>query len=291
MAAIQADYRRLRLPYSYLERTSGSLLTMARTIVRGVKERGKPSADRLPEFADSRLPGVENTLFSAAPIEKPLERLELEFTLSKARESLTADSPVTKLLLGKDSPEGLADRLVTGTHLDDIAMRKKLWSGTWADLLASDDPMIQYAIRIDDQARAVRAEYEAKVTGPTQIAAEKIAKVRFEAYGTSTYPDATFSLRLSYGKVASWTYNGTTVPPFTYMGGLFDRATGEEPFDAAPKFVAAKDRIDPDKVYDFVTTNDIVGGNSGSPVINAKGEVIGAAFDGNIPLARRIVRL
>ena len=282
MAAIQVDYRRLRLPYSYLDRTSGDLLTVARTIVRGVKEREKASADRLPEFADSRLPGVETRLFSAAPIEKPLEKVELEFTLSKARENLTADSSVTKLLLGAESPEGLAKRLVDGTRLDDIAVRKSLWNGTWADLVASTDPMIQYAIRIDDQARAVRSEYEAKVSGPAQIASQKIAKIRFKAYGTSTYPDATFSLRLSYGKVSGWTYNGTSVPAYTYMGGLFDRATGQEPFDAPPKFLAAKDRIDPNKVYDFVTTNDIVGGNSGSPVFNAKGEVIGAAFDGNI---------
>ncbi|CAL4869321.1 Dipeptidyl-peptidase 7 (plasmid) [Asticcacaulis sp. MM231] len=119
------------------------------------------------------------------------------------------------------------------------------------------------------------------MSGPAQIAAEKIARVRFKAYGTSTYPDATFSLRLSYGKVAGWTYNGTTVPAYTYMGGLFDRATGQEPFNAPAMFLAAKDRIDPNKVYDFVTTNDIVGGNSGSPVFNVRGEVIGAAFDGN----------
>ena len=282
MAATATDYRRLRLPDTYLDRTPGELMSMARTIVRGVRERGKPSAERLPEYADSRLPAVEANLFSTAPIYKNLEALEVEFTLSKARENLTADSPVTKLLLGKESPEGLAHRLVEGTHLDDVAVRKTLWNGTWAQLQASDDPMIQYAIRIDDEARRVRAEWEAKVSGPTQIAAEKIAKIRFAAYGTSTYPDATFSLRLSYGKVAGWTYNGATVPAYTYMGGLFDRATGQEPFDAAPKFLAAKDRIDPKTVYDYVTTNDIVGGNSGSPVINAKGEVIGAAFDGNI---------
>ncbi len=282
MAATTVDYKRLRLSESYLDRMPGDLLSYARTIVRGVKEREKPSADRLPEYADSRLPAVEANLFSTAPIYKNLEELQVEFTLSKARENLTADSPVTKLLLGKESPEGLAQRLVNGTHLDDVAVRKQLWNSTWAQLQASDDPMIQYAIKIDDQARQVRTEWEAKVTGPTQIAAEKIARIRFAAYGTSTYPDATFSLRLSYGKVAGWTYNGTTVPAYTYMGGLFDRATGQEPFNAAPKFLAAKDRIDPTKVYDFVTTNDIVGGNSGSPVINAKGEVIGAAFDGNI---------
>ncbi|CAL4869320.1 Dipeptidyl aminopeptidase BII (plasmid) [Asticcacaulis sp. MM231] len=159
MAAVQTDYKRLRLPYSYLDKTPGDLLSMARTIVRGVKEREKPSAERLPEFSDSRLSGVETRLFSEAPIEKPLEQVELEFGLSKARENLTVDSPVTQLLLGKESPESLSKRLVAGTHLTDLAVRKKLWNESWADLQASDDPMIQYAIRIDDQARAIRSEY------------------------------------------------------------------------------------------------------------------------------------
>lgn len=282
IAATQADYLRLRVTSNYLNRTPGQLLSFAREIVRGVEERQKPSADRLPEYADARLPALEGELFSAAPIKKPLETLEVEFFLSKARENLTADSPATQLLLGKESPEGLAKRLVDGTHLDDPAVRKALWNSSWAQIQASDDPMIQYALKIDPMARQVRSEYEAKVSGPIQIASEKIARARFKAFGTSTYPDATFSIRLSYGKVAGWTDNGVTVPPFTYMGGLFDRATGQSPFDAAPKFLAAKDRIDPKTVYDFVTTNDIVGGNSGSPVIDARGEVIGAAFDGNI---------
>jgi hypothetical protein len=120
------------------------------------------------------------------------------------------------------------------------------------------------------------------VTGPITAASEKIAKARFAAYGDKVYPDATFTLRLSYGKIDGWTYNGQTVPPFTYFKGLYERATGEPPFELDPRWVAAKGKLNPDTVFNISTTNDIIGGNSGSPLINAKGEVIGAVFDGNI---------
>ena len=119
-------------------------------------------------------------------------------------------------------------------------------------------------------------------TGRSAASSEKIAKARFAAFGDTIYPDATFTLRLSYGKIAGWTYNGTTVPPFTYFKGLYERATGKAPFDLDPRWVAAKDKLTPDTVFDISTTNDIIGGNSGSPLINANGEVIGAVFDGNI---------
>jgi hypothetical protein len=149
-------------------------------------------------------------------------------------------------------------------------------------LAASGDPMIAFVLKNDDAAQAVRAQWDSAVTAPTARAAEKVAQARFAVYGDNLYPDATFSLRLSYGAVEGWTYRGVTVPPFTKIGGLYERATGAEPFNAAEKFLAAENRINKDTVYDFVSTNDIIGGNSGSPVINAKGEVIGAAFDGNI---------
>jgi len=124
--------------------------------------------------------------------------------------------------------------------------------------------------------------YNEKVSGPTTAASEALAKARFAAYGTSVYPDATFTLRLSYGKIAGWTYNGVTVPPFTYFKGLYERATGKAPFDLDPRWIAAKDKLNSNTVFDISTTNDIIGGNSGSPLINARGEVIGAVFDGNI---------
>jgi hypothetical protein len=125
-------------------------------------------------------------------------------------------------------------------------------------------------------------QYEEKVTGPSDRAAEKIAKARFAAYGTSTYPDATFSLRISYGKVEGWIDNGVTVPPFTYYAGLWQRATGQPPFNLMPRWQNAQGKVNPATVFDFTTDNDIIGGNSGSPMIDAQGNVLGAAFDGNI---------
>ena len=282
-AAQQADAE-LYLPYYFLEiaPNTSDLFEYARELVRAAEERQKPSGARLPEYADSRLRQMQAWLLAPTPVHKPLDQLFLEFRLSKAREYLTADSDETKLLLGKDSPEGLAARLVGGTHLDDPAERRRLWDGGWAAVQASTDPMIQYALKLDDAARAARKTYEERVTGPTATAAQTIADIRFKAYGTSAYPDATFSLRLSYGKVAGWTYRGVTVAPFTYMKGLYDRATGRPPFVLASHFADAQGKFNEDTVYDFVTTNDIVGGNSGSPAIDARGEVIGAVFDGNI---------
>jgi hypothetical protein len=257
------------------------LFDNARALVRAAEEKSKPNSDRLPEYTDSRLPLLEKRLLDKTPVFPDLEQLSLEFWLSKLRESLTADAPGTKIFLGKDSPETRSKKLVA-SKLGDPAMRKALWDGGLAAIKASDDPMIQYVVATDDASRAIRKEYEAKVTGPVDRAAEKIAKARFAVYGASAYPDATFTLRLTYGKIAGWTDNGATVPPFTYFGGLWDRATGQFPFDLAPRWVAANGEVDDKTVFDFVSTIDIIGGNSGSPEIDAKGNVIGAVFDGNI---------
>ena len=131
-------------------------------------------------------------------------------------------------------------------------------------------------------ARRLRAAYEDQVTGPATRAAEAIAQARFAVLGDSIYPDGTFTLRLSYGAVAGWTWRGKTVAPFTTFAGLYDRATGAPPFDLDPRWVAARPRLDPSMIFDLSTTNDIIGGNSGSPLLDAKGDVIGAVFDGNI---------
>ena len=284
LETIQTDYRSLYYPYYFAESglNASDLFYAARQIVRAAEDREKPSSERLPEYADSRLASLKNDVSSIPPLDKPLEQLILEQRLSKAREYLTVDAPLTQLLLDKESPEGLAARLVGGTHLDNPSVRQALWDGGLKAVKASNDPMIQYALKIDDEARRLRAAFEAKVTGPTRIASEKIVRAQFAVYGTSIYPDATFTPRLSYGKVAGWTDNGTTVAPFTYMKGLYARATGQAPYDLAPHLAAAEGRYDENTVYDYVTTNDITGGNSGSPVVDAHGEVIGAAFDGNI---------
>ncbi|MBY8827184.1 S46 family peptidase [Hephaestia sp. CMS5P-6] len=281
--AAQDQVAALALPHSFVENgpPGSDLFDYARTLVRGAEERTKPSADRLPGYADPQLPLVEKELLDAKPVYAKLEQQLFEFWLSKAREYLTADSPYTALLLGKDSPEDLSAALAQ-SKLGDPAVRKQLWDGGLPAIKASDDPLIQYVLRIDPEARKLRTAWNEKVTGPTTEAAEKIAKARFAVYGDSIYPDATFTLRLSYGKIEGWTYNGDTVAPFTHFKGLYERATGKPPFDLDQRWIAAKDKLNPDTVFDISTSNDIIGGNSGSPLVNAKGEVIGAIFDGNI---------
>jgi hypothetical protein len=284
IAAAQAFARQLYLQRVMLDSgpPQSNLFYYARALVRAAEERTKLSADRLPPYADARLPLMEHQILDPQPVEKPLEQIEIEFWLSKARELLTADDPTTRLLLGKDNPQALSARLVEGSTLGDPAVRKALWDGGEPAIRASMDPMIQFALRIDPAARAVHKAYEEKVTGPTVKATEEIAKDRFAAYGDSLYPDATFTLRLSYGKIAGWNERGREIPPFTRFGGLYERATGQEPFNLDPRWVTAKDKLNPETIFDFSATIDIIGGNSGSPLINAKGQVIGAVFDGNI---------
>ena len=280
----QVERAALNDGYAMLEARAGfgsDLYYYARVLVRAAEERSKPAAERLPEYSDSRLSLLEKNLLDPRPVERDLEQLQLNFWLTKAREYLTADAPEVRNLLSKDSPEALSARLAA-SKLGDPAFRKALWDGGEAAIRASQDPMIRFVLNSDPSARNLRSAYEARVSGPTDRAAERIAKARFAVYGTSVYPDATFSLRLSYGVVAGWSYRGRDIPPFTYVDGLYDRATGQAPFALAPSWIAAKSKLDPKGVFDLSTTNDIVGGNSGSPVINARGEVIGAAFDGNI---------
>ena len=261
---------------------SGELFGYAMTLVRAATERAKPNGDRLPGYSDSALPLVQKRLLDEEPIYPWLDQLTMEWSLSKAREYLGADDTQTKLLLGKESPEGLSARLVAGTKLADPSVRKALWEGGQAAIDASTDPMIVYARSIDANDRAIQKRFDAEVDAPLTAAAAKLADARFAAYGDTVYPDATFTLRISYGKVAGWMERGQMVPTRTVMGGTFDRATGAEPFDLPPAFIANRAKIDGKTAYDFVTTNDIIGGNSGSPVVDRQGRVIGAAFDGNI---------
>ncbi|HEY4077230.1 MAG TPA: S46 family peptidase [Rhizomicrobium sp.] len=284
IAAVQPIRRALYRPYYFMEARAGigsDLFRYARALVRAADERAKPNGERLPEYTDSKLALLEKTVIDPSPVYPEVEQLALEFWLSKLRENLTADASGTKTFLGKDSPETLSARLAK-SGLGDPALRKKLWEGGKAAIDASTDPMIRFVRQTDAASRAIRKDYENRVTGPTDRAAERIAKARFAIHGASDYPDATFSARLSYGAVKGWTDNGVTIEPFTRFGGLWQRATGQFPFNLAPKWQTAQGKVNPDTVFDFVTDNDIIGGNSGSPAITAKGEVVGAVFDGNI---------
>ncbi|MCH4268599.1 MAG: S46 family peptidase [Brevundimonas sp.] len=258
------------------------LFQWARAIVRGAQERAKPSDQRLSEFSDSRLAGVQSSLFAARPTYPALEQIRLEWWLSKTREWLTVDSPYVRTLLGKESPEGLSARLIEGTKLADPAVRRALWEGGLPAVQASTDPLIQYVLAIDAQARAVRTDWENRVQAPTDRASEQLAAARFAVFGDAVYPDATGTLRLTYGRVEGTDVPGQRIPAFTTFAGLWDRATGAEPFNVAPRLLSAKDRIDPATVMDMAVSSDTIGGSSGSPAVNARGEIIGANFDSTV---------
>ena len=279
---VQAVARDLFVPYYQLEARAGggsTLYNYARAMVRAARDQAKPADQR--RMSAAALASLGNRLATETPISADLEQIYLTFWLSKTREYLTVDNAQVKALLGRESPEALAERLVSGTRLADPAYRRWALDLTPAQM-AEADPLLAFVVANDDAAQAVGDQWAAAVNAPTARAAERVAQARFAAYGDNLYPDATFSLRLSYGQVKGWTYRGVTVPAFTYMGGLYERATGAVPFNAAQAFLDRKADVNMDTVYDFVSTNDIIGGNSGSPVINADGEVIGAAFDGNI---------
>lgn len=282
---VQKTYALQFVVWRQLETGAGGgsdLFRYARLLVRAAAERVKPEERRLPEFAASRLPLDEKMLFDAKPIRPVLERLYLEFWLSKTRELLGTDSPAVTMLLGKESPEALAARLVSGTKLADPAVRRAMWDGGMAAVAASDDPMIQFVLRTDPLSRAAREVWEDEVVGPLQDAGERLARVRYAMDGADLYPDATFSLRLSYGKVAGLTDGDRQTGAFTTFAGLFGRATGAPPYRLPDRWTRAAAKLDPATVLDFATTNDIAAGNSGSPVVDAAGEIVGAAFDGNI---------
>ncbi|RZJ02982.1 MAG: S46 family peptidase [Brevundimonas sp.] len=272
---VQATARDLYLPYRQLDQAAGGggqLYAWAKALVRAAKVTDMPQARRA-QFAAQ--------IGEATPVYAEMEQIRMRYWLSKTREYLTVDNPQVKALLGRESPEALAERLITGTKLGDPAFRAQAATMTLEQLTAAD-PLLAFVAANDDAARAIGDRWNAEINAPTARAAEKVAQARFAVYGSNLYPDATFSLRLSYGRVEGWTYRGVTVPAFTNMGGLYERATGAEPFNAAQAFIDNEARVNKATVYDFSSTNDIIGGNSGSPVINAAGEVIGAAFDGNI---------
>jgi len=292
LAAVQPALRELYPATALLEGGTGvgttsvaggsQLFNWARALVRGAQEREKPSAERLSEFADSRLAGVEAGLFAERPVYPALEQVRLEWWFSKTREWLTVDNPTVRGLLGDESPEGLSARLVEGATLADPAVRRALWNGGLAAIEASDDPMIKYLLSIQDETRAIRAAWETQVEAPTSRGSETLATARFGAYGDTVYPDATGTLRLTYGRIEGTDVPGQRFGAFTTFSGLWDRATGAAPFDVAPKLLAARDRINGDTVLNMAVSSDTIGGSSGSPVVNAAGEILGANFDSTV---------
>jgi len=273
---------------SFVEGTAGldsRFYTLARTIVRLTAEQQKPEKDRLPEYADARRASLERQLYSPAPIYRDAERAKLADSLGYMMTVLGAESPVVKAILAGRTPEARAAELIDGSTLDDVAVRKSLVSSGPAAVAASADAMVQLARALDAEARAIRKRYEDEVTSVERDAYAKIAQAVFATQGTAAYPDGTGTLRLSFGQVKGYVEDGKAIPPFTDIAGLFarqDQFGARPPYDVPQRWDDRKPQIDLRTPLNLVSTNDIVGGNSGSPVVNAKAQVVGLVFDGNI---------
>jgi hypothetical protein len=259
----------------------GDLFRFARDLVRAATEREKPNRDRLREYTDGALPRLEQRILADTPTPKRLESLQVAFGLAKMREYLGPDHPFVRKVLGNESPESMATLLVDGTQLDEVKFRRKLWQGGLSAIRASKDPMIRLARAVDGDARAVRLRYENEYEAPLAQAHERIAAAYFALFGTDTYPDATFALRVTFGTVAGWTENGAEVDPFTTLERMYQRATGQPPFELPARWLEAAGTLDPETRVNFVASLDMTGGNSGSPVVDADGRLVGLAFDGN----------
>ncbi|MBX9622385.1 MAG: S46 family peptidase [Gemmataceae bacterium] len=260
------------------------LFLTARHLVRMADELPKPSADRLREYRESNLESLRFGLFSPAPVYPDLERAKLAASLTFLAEQLGGNHPTVRLVLGDKSPAVRADELVAGTKLADVAERKRLHDGGKAAVETSGDPMVRLAKALDGRSRTLRTRYETEVEEPERQAYAELAKLRFAALGRTVAPDATFTLRLAFGTVKGYEVGGEALPFHTTFGGLFDKHAklgGKEPFDLPKRWADGKDKVETATPFDFTSTADTIGGNSGSPVLNRAGELVGVNFDRN----------
>ena len=262
-----------------------ALFTIARTLVRLAEEDKKPNEQRLPEFTDARRASLEQSLFAPPNIYEDFEKLKLTASLALLQKEYGPDDPITQRVLKGKTPAARAAELIDGTKLKSVEFRKQLAAGGLKAIEESNDPMIELARSIDKEARAVRKRYDEEVVAVERPSYAKIARALFEKEGTKLYPDATFTLRLSYGQVKGYEENGKWVAPFTTLGGLYDRAAKfnhKFPYTLPPRWMERKKAVDLETAFNFVSSNDITGGNSGSPTINKDRELVGLIFDGNI---------
>jgi hypothetical protein len=258
---------------------------IAKALVRAADEKPKPSGERLPEFADARLPSFEFQLFSDEPHYDDFETLKLADSLTMLATHYGADHEFVRKVLAGKSPRDRAFELISGTKVKDVAFRKKLYEGGKTAVDSAGDPMIELVKLVDPKARELRKAFETEVDEPKRQAHAALARARFAMDGANTYPDATFTLRLAIGTVKGYKEDGKDVPPFTDFGGLYARSKEQGnryPFELPKRWEQKKESIDLKTPFNFVSTADIIGGNSGSPVINRAGEVVGLIFDGNI---------
>jgi hypothetical protein len=290
IAGSQKAAARILKPYNFLERGlafDSTLFSIARTLVRLTEEKTKPNADRLREYGEAGLASLEQGLFSDAPIYPEYETAKLAHSLEHWAKTVGADDPVVQKVLKGRTPADLARSLVEGTKLADVETRKEYAKLGVTAVARSEDPMIQLALAVDPEARALRKQREDEVEGVESAQYALIARAIFEDKGDSTYPDATFTLRLAFGTVKGYEVDGETIDPFTTFAGAFPHAAKHgnvDPYELPASWHKAKESgaLKLDTPLNFVSTADIIGGNSGSPVVNRANEVVGLIFDGNI---------
>lgn len=279
------DKAKPRIKEQYFRSTDSQLAGLAVTLVTYVAEIQKPDGERLEGFHDSQLESLRLRLFSPAPIYPEMEIARMTSALEAGVKELGPNDPWIKAVLDGRTPKDAANQMISGTKVGDAAFRKSLAEGGQTAVEASTDPLIAMARRIDPIRREQIKWFERNVQSVEQRSGEELGRARFAVYGKNTYPDATFTLRLSYGQVMGYPMNGTKAPYKTTMYGLYDRAASfndKVPFDLPKRYVDGKDKLDLATPFNFVTTNDIIGGNSGSPVVNRQGDIVGLIFDGNI---------
>jgi hypothetical protein len=262
--------------------TGSDLFAHAQTLVRLAAEQARPDAERLPEFREAALPGVRQRITAARPHHKDLETVLLAHSLTHVRERIGLDDPATKALLGTRSPDEVASSAIDGTRLHEPEVRTALMKAGRAGIEASSDPLIVLARTVDPFTREARLRLENEVDSVIDRNTELVAQALFATRGESVYPDATFTLRVTYGTVKGWTEGGREVTPFTTFGGLFARHTGSAPFRLPARWLERRSAVQLDTPFNLVADTDIIGGNSGSPMIDRDGRVVGLAFDGNI---------
>ena len=279
---------KIRDEYNLVERGrafDSELYGIALRLVRMAEEGAKPNGERLREYSAAGMDSLKMQLFSEAPIYEDLETVKLADSLGMMIEVLGADNELVKKVLAGKSPRDRAAELILGTKLKDVAVRKRLAEGGVQAINESTDPMIQLAKLVDPAGRRVRRTFEQQVDEPQRQAYAKIAKARFAVYGSTVYPDATFTLRLAFGEAKGYTEAGQKVPWATTLGGTYAHAEmhgNKEPFELPKVWTERMGQVNLSTPYNFVSTADIIGGNSGSPVVNRQGEVVGIIFDGNL---------
>ncbi|MFZ9886195.1 MAG: S46 family peptidase [Myxococcota bacterium] len=278
-------YRQYAVTERWLSPAAGTLGAYGRHLLRLAEELPKPSERRLREYRDSNLKSLELSLFSEAPVHKKLEEQKLRYALENVRNTLGENDPLTVRLLAGRTPAERAAQVIDATRLDDVAFRKELRTGGKDALARAQDPLLQLLADLDTPARQWRQRYENEVEAVETAYSGRIMEAWALAYGTRIYPDATFTLRINPGVVRGYDEGTRHIPWRTQLGSVYSkhkRAQGKAPYALSPRWLEAMGKLNFSTPYNFVSTNDIIGGNSGSPVISTDGRVVGLIFDGNL---------